>query len=544
MATTAETTVYAFLDDSAVHRKLQGAHTYADEQQGVCCIDDQMVNYFMNPCSIKDVRQLRTRPIGLESYADTLTGNIGTPNGAMTLHFDGDKIGSADLSGSVLTTSELTNLFNIIEYAAYHQNEAGVLPTAAAINATLVADQASFGAYQAGTLKVSAVPVDTDNDVRVKTSLTAANIATYYGKRYVYNGNIVELTASNRDTYINTTGYIITTSRINMYLNGIENPVTPVFRTWIEFEMSLSGNQFLCFKIFLDRASFMTNYPFSTITNIIYPCDPTILRALANVDNVADLLSQSSNYTNNTLIPPVTNSDHSGVSSFRCEYVNAVIGNGQTSYNLYFGAMYKGVEPESEAVRITIKNDLLAKTGTTEADWMDILPGLFAQAAFMLVPLWHHYESNASNARVRSCVYNVKNLSTIASTLYPNYLIADIQTYLEVMENAVSDVLILGLPSLENATNYRSIHNLHPTYMALPTSSADVDNQDASTIDFAEQLNNMIGQLNSFVPTTAQPQPAGARLYNGVYAVPFTVDGVTFHVVTKQAYPSSVSNLM
>lgn len=539
MASLAETTIYAFLDDTSLHRKVQGLRTYENANQGVCCMDDQMVNYFLTPCSLSDVRTTRLRPIGLTSLPADPTGMVGRPSGNMTLHFDGEKIGNVDLSGTTLTTAELQHLFNIIEYAAFTQSEDGTLPNAAAINATMAADTANFGGYATNSLSVSAAIVDTDDDVRTKVTLTETNISSYYGKMYVYNGTKVELTASNRDTYIGTTGYVISSARIEMYLNGITNPVTPVFRTWIEFDMSLSGGQLVCFHIQVDRAGFMANYPFCNITNIIYPCDPMILRDLGSVDNVADLLAQSSHYTSNTLITPVRDDDHSGVYSFMCEYINTVIGTGQASYNFYFGVMYKGVAPDSETARTAIKNDLLEKTGTTEDDWRDILPGLFASAAFMFVPLWHHYVNNANNSNVPSKVYNVANFTKIMKKIYPNYTDANFTAYLEVLPNAVSDVLILSIPSTENSALYRSVQKIHPTYMALANSDPNVNKQNADTIKFAEGLNNIMSELISFISNETNVRPEKARLYNGVYCVPFTVGGITFHIVTKQDYPTS-----
>ena len=169
MSTSASTTIYAFLDDTALHRRTIGMGSLADKDQGVGYLDDQMVNYFMAPSTITDRRSLRLRPIGIESIqgSATSTNLIGRPDGKLSIHFDGTKIGNAQLSAETLTEAELNYLFNIIEYAAYSQNENGVLPTAATMNAYLNGDHAAFGenVYETGSLNVSAAVVDQDQDV-------------------------------------------------------------------------------------------------------------------------------------------------------------------------------------------------------------------------------------------------------------------------------------------------------------------------------------------------------------------------------------------
>jgi len=552
MATTATTTIYAFLDDTALHRRTRGMGALADKDQGFMYMDDQMVNYFVEPSTIVDRRANRLVAISTDSSEvapnDPLLGDTsrtGRPDGVMSLHFDGTKIGSTDLSAATLTDAELKYLFNIIEYCVYSQNVNGVLPTAATMNAIVNANHDTYGTnvYLTGSLKVSADVLGTDTDVRTRVTLTNENIDSYRNTTFLPIGSStpVTLTVDNREDYLNKTGYIISSAPIEMYFNGMADPFNPMLRTWIEFEVNLSNDQIVCFHIFLSREAFLNNYPYSNITNIVYPCDPALLRSLSDADNVADILSEASSYLMNEYgIPnPVRETDHSGVSVFLCQYINNVIGNGQGQYNLYFGAMYKGAVPSSDEVRIAIKEDLLKKTGTVDEDWMDILPDLFASATFMIVPIWHHFVDNGSGTIIPSQAYGYTMFKDVIRAVYPNYLEENIDKYLEVLPNSVSSILLLSIPSTDNAAQYRKLREIHPTYMALPNGDVNVNKQSSVTRAFAEQLNDKLGALISFNPTEGNPQPAGAKLYNGSMSVSFTVDGITYYILTRQSYPSN-----
>lgn len=553
MSTTA--TIYAFLDDTALHRRVRGMKAHASANQGVCCIDDQMVNYFVDPSTIVDARPARLKPIGIASIegGTSVTDEQGALDGVMSLHFDGGKIGDLDLSETRLTATELNYLFNIIEYAAYSQNEQGVLLSAATMNATINAQPGTYGDdsfYLLGSLRVSAESLDTDYDVRERVVLSADNYSSYQGKVFIKAGQKtgVELTALNREEYIGKVGYVVNTDRIEAYAHGVADPINPVIRTWIEFTVTLSGGQLVTFHIFMGRDAFMADYPYSTITDIVYPCDPNLLLDLSTVTNVADMLSQSSSFINSELMSigsvgnrtagPIEAEDHSGLLRYPCIYNNATIGNGQGQYELYFGVMYKGVEPDSEEARIAIKNDLLERTSTTDADWQDILPDLFAAATFILFPLWHHTTINAGR-EIPSKVYGVTMFPEIVKRFYPNYTEAQLKDYLEVLPNAVSPYLILAMPSMENREVYRRLRTIHPTYQAVANSSTDVDKQSTSTIKFAEKLNDTMGQLID--SQNSGQQPAGAKAYNGVYCVSFVEDGISYYVVTPQTFVETIS---
>lgn len=559
-----EATIYAFLDDTALHRRVRGMKAHASANQGVCCIDDQMVNFFMDPSTIVDARPNRLKPIGIASMSSdgetsigssSVTDIQGSLDGVMSIHFDGGKIGDIDLSETKLTDTELVYLFNIIEYAAYSQNEQGVLPSAATMNATINAQPAIYGDnsfYLLGSLRVSAEALDTDYDVRERVVLTADNYSDHTGKVFIEAGQKsgVELTAALREEYIGKTGYVVNTGRIEAYAHGVTDPINPVIRTWIEFTVTLSGGQLVTFHIFMGRDTFMANYPYSTITDIIYPCDPALLRDLSSVANVADMLSKSSSFVNrelmssgsigNRLTGPIEAEDHSGLLRYPCIYNNATVGNGQGQYELYFGVLYKGVEPDSEAARIAIKNDLLERTATTDSDWQDILPDLFAAATFILFPLWHHTTENESGSTVASKVYGVSAFPEIISLFYPSYTEAQIKEYLEVLPNAVSPYLILAMPSMENREVYRRLRTIHATYQAVANSSTDVSKQTESTIKFAEKLNDTIGAL--IASMSSGQQPAGAKAYNGVYCVSFVEDGISYYVVTPQTFDETISS--
>ncbi len=396
----------------------------------------------------------------------------GVPDGKLHLILDNDQMDSVSFAS--VTASEYQKLFNILETCFTTQDK-----TAAYLSAAMAADS-NYDIFLSGTLTISA-------------------------------------------DYVTIPYYYLTDS----------TTIAPRIRSWINFQCVLAG-QTVEFKIWADLDDFKADYPHTTMTAVIYPCDPALILTLNTVENVAKMLQESSLTSITASSAEVSSDDHTGVFSFKCKYNNSILGIGR--YSFYFGVVYKGRTPSREEARQYIKTNLLADTNTTEDIWIDVLPDLFSRAAFYLVPIWSNYTTNAASETIKSGVYDTEKFINALKSVYSTYTVAALEQYAQVLVVAASDVLLAVLPSEDNDASSKYVTQLHPTYMGVATASPLFSKQAAVTQEFSEQLNDTMGTLIAAGSGTV----LDADEVMGKRHLSFSVNSVDYHVLIKADYPAGV----
>lgn len=470
--------IYCFLNDTAAYRRASGGVSeHVSIDQGAMLLDDQMVNYFNTPMLIADPRTKRL----MYSDGNAETGISGLPDGRMSIHFDKDQLGGVDLSKC--TTTELGKLFNIIELLVTSQNR-----TAATLNALM----------------------SSNSDYSIYSDSPICQIS----------GTTVELIPANGGGY------------------WLQNNVSASghMRTWVEFAVEMGG-QYMQFHIWAGRSGFMADYPWCTITDIWYPCDPNTIRTLTDYNNVAKLLQDASSFNMRLANTAVAGKDHTGVASFSSRYQNSVLSN-TGNFRFYFGVVYKGRTPTNEEMRAAVKEDILEKTGTVSQDWEYVLPDLFTKAAFFLVPLWDNYSKTGANETIKHAIYPHRKFAEVLKKVYKtNIGSSSIDSNAEVIDCPASEVLLAAIASPDNASAYTSLSALHPTYMGVTDDDPDFVKQDAVTRLFSEGLNKTMTELlrigmNTHVDATE-------FFSDKLLHLTFSAEGVDYHVLLKRSYPTT-----
>jgi len=414
-----------------------------------------------------------TRKQRLAISVDTSSGESvsGVPDGMMHLMLDKDKLGGVDFNS--VTANEYGQLFNIIELCFTSQNR-----TAAYLNAQMESNSI-YGVYMVGSLKISGSYVTLDN--------------------YYLQNNLI---------------------------------ARPMIRSWIEFRVALAG-QVVDFHIWAERDQFRADYPFTTMTAVVYPCEPAQILTLNDMENVAKMLQEGSLTSTAITATEMAADDHSGMYRFKCKYNNSILGIGR--YSFYFGVMYKGRAPSREEARQFIKTDLLEKTNTTEDIWIDVLPDLFARASFMLVPIWGNYSRNEANETIKFGVYDAQVFAKALKATYPDYNQSNIDEYAEVLTVASSDILVAAIPGTDNDAANKQLSAIHPTYMGVSNDDPLFSKQSTITQQFSEQLNDTMGTLIA----AGSSNVVDADVVYGLRHLSFSVNGVDYHVLIKADYPLS-----
>ena len=392
------------------------------------------------------------------------------PYGAMNLLYDGDRFDSTLLD--TLTDTELTCLLNIIERCY------------------------------------------------LKQGYTDANLEHLLRNTASFNGYVEN--SYGRDT---------TEGTVTIYdTNKVSYQV--VLNNWFTFEFKSSTNQFRL-HVWLSSKSFGSEYPYTTITSVIPPCDPSLLGTptLLSQQGVITLLQSSSSYIFSDMHAETLARDQNGVCIFKTKYVM----DGQTTIQLPFALPYRGAhEPDNLECRQAIKDYLLANTDLTPGDIQSLFPELFIDSRFFIIPLWDLY-SETCDRRIYNSIYSYQKILEKITAVFGHHDTTYIETYLEFLTNAQNTMISICLPDELNTGN-TSILAQHPTYQNYATSSSGFRYMDALTQEFAALLYRafaaLIGEASTVEFTTTE-------LDGSTYLV-FTNGMSEYLIMTRESYEALV----
>lgn len=425
--------IYAFCSDGSFAGVGGGSMlSYPDigkSKLGV--LNDQMINYFLNPTSLFDPRsvsqnnkRLVCTPFGRQA------------SGRMTLQFDNTRKGDGndythvrpayldetDAEGIDLISKDetiRTYLFNVIEYCFLQHTSTSTLPSAEQLDSAMKNELASFTGYVPGSIQVSAGT--TNSDIRLSdTSLS---------------------------------GY-------KMY--GTEVP----FYQAIQFQFKV-GTATLTFKIWLGMEAFLTDYPLSVLVKVVWPCDPARLLDMDFANTVAAIV-ESSGYKDEQLQQAIKSEDHSGLATYVSRYVNSSLA---TYYRMPFTVLYKGCAPSSAAMREYIREELLALDLATEEVWKGVLPDLFVDGGFYLVPFYINRVTLTDGYVIDKNIIGYDQMIQKMTQLFPNIDVDWIRNNGSLLMAAGSGLYIYAFPLLDNGDTLRNLGTIHPTYQNIDANS-------------------------------------------------------------------------
>lgn len=469
--------IHCFLSDTALHLKPLSGNVHKvvlapnEVNQNVGFLDDNTYNYFNTPAGLSDPRDTRLQ---------ILTG--GRANGEMLLYFDADRLGltleagetSNDLAPRYfagVATNEFTKLFNIMEAIYYSQDS-----SQSALDTILTNGTSAYGIYTAGSLVLS-------EPVRQAT--------------------------------------------VNILGTEGATTVSAYLRKWAYFTVTLHSVA-IEFCVWLDAPAFQQDYPFSTITKIVYPCDPAQL--LDNsFANVIEAIVGAAGYIDSAVGTEVASTDHNGTMTITSNYANNQY---STFYAMPFSVMYKGVAPSAQQVRDAVRINLLAKNLATEDVWKALLPDLFANNGFYIVPIWDN-TVGVNTLTLFSGVINHKDIVAKVIELYPELNATDITNHLAIFKCMSGDVFLAAIPYPTNSNETQSLNAVHPTYQTISASDNMFLNQVASTQEFNININDGISILNGGANTNQRLTP---EVVDGKTYLSFVTDFIEYRILNPVSF--------
>ena len=500
--------IYAFCSDGSFAGvgggSLVSHNDLAQSKLGV--LNDQMVNYFLNPTALIDPRsanllnnkRMVCSPFGMKAAGRILLqfDNTRKGDGNDYTHIRPSYLDHNDANAidAIKNSDKMReSLFNIIEYCFLQHNTAGeviTLPDVDSLNGAMVGESASFSGYVAGSLKVSA--------------------GTTSSKIRLDDGNI-------------TTGYTVYPKE--------EGKMVPFYQ-YIQFDYTVSSTITVTFKIWLGMEAFLADYPLSTLMKVVYPCEPARLLDM-DFTNIVSAITESSGYKDSQLQESIKAIDHSGLATYVSRYVNSSLA---TYYRMPFTVLYKGCAPTSTAMRDFIREELLSLNIADEDVWKEVLPDLFVDGEFYLIPFYNNRITLLDDFKIDKNIVSYNYFKSKLSLLFSDNQSFDIDWMIQhgsLLMAAGSGLYIYAFPAKGNSSDMLSLESIHPTYMNI---DANNDTYWGQMSEETQMFNQDLAIVMSIGLGNRENDSYTEETIDGRQYLSFITDFIEYHFLRKDSF--------
>lgn len=318
---------------------------------------------------------------------------------------------------------------------------------------------------------------------------------------YTANGDSRETINYNLKTNLLTKDWYVSDTLVlsrKLVMGTIYNidGVTPTTEinlvTYFDFNVKFTDRDEETFRVFLDRASFLADYPLSTINRVVLPANKIYILDPTQISGPVEMMIKSNEFSFADLDRSIIDEDHSGLLTYFTKYITK---SPSATQLLPFGILYQGARPSSLEIREAIRKELL-KDGIAEASvWETILPDLFVIAQFFIVPMWDN-RSARSYGYIFPSIINAEKYKNVISQIFPNLDDSFVKTYQEMLTCGQSELFLTSIPDPLNKDKF-SLLKEHPSYQYhMSQDGAVFTNMDPSTQDFNKRLNRTMAVAN------------------------------------------------
>ena len=479
-----------------------------------CVLDRDTIEYFVQPLEIND---LRTDRLPILFQAETGTG---IPLGTVLTDIDStvENEGLENLAAHPNQTVAYGQ-YTSLDYLDFTND---VLPTTPSSIATTEQMLVTTDATRLTTADAAAI-----------ASMTKAqqnnlmNVIEYLAYGTLSTDTQTDINAALLGN-TSFTGYVansifVSTERDEVFLYGGLN-IHRFVPTSFTFSF-LIGTYSISITIWLDINAFRSQYPYSTIIDVVSPMPLPVLLNPSSIptDPIAAAII-SKGWSDANLSPEMDTRDQSGMYLFPTRYVY----NGNT-YQVTFGLVYRGQAPDLLAARTFISN-YLSNSGTgTTALWELVLPDVFYSSAFAIVPFYDNV-TILTNTDIYPSIFNAVNLLPKLNAIMSQVPKAVNQTGREFM-TAAYDTYLIGVAPADA--------NLAPSLLSLHTTYRDFSTTDAGFIDMTDADRQWSVLLNQALSVAA----GGTNIITnsivddgGLNWINFIFNSVSYLVLTKASY--------
>lgn len=314
-----------------------------------------------------------------------------------------------------------------------------------------------------------------------------------------------------------------------IYKLNSETDVSYSIQLPVYYEFSIkvkSSVENIDIRVYISRDYFLKNYPLSTISKVIEPCDHSYLLNPDKATSIVDMLIKSNEFTLSSMSQPVEDEDHTGLYVYKTKFIV----NG-TVQLLPFGILYQGAKPSVLEIRKAIREQLLSYGSAEKEVWEPILPDLFVVATWYMIPFWSNVYSRPTGDMYPS-VGNLNKFSELVPKVFPELDINFIKDYEEFLVCGYNELFFAAIPDPLNESHF-SIQKLHPTYQYhLAQDGTAFNNMDEDAKAFNGAFNNCVAVAMG--ETTSEA--VSTNIINDMTWYTFTAGEVEYNLLSKESF--------
>jgi hypothetical protein len=192
-----------------------------------------------------------------------------------------------------------------------------------------------------------------------------------------------------------------------------------------------------------------------------------------------------------------------------------------------------------DAIQNALINYILANSTYTQAQWTAILPSLFKQTEFTLIPMWDQFAIPNRNqvSGIYSPQANASRALSMMTSVAQSYSAAQIASNTTVMTYPYNNISLVACGSGNNEGNNFQLEDLFPDLLSVPSTSVDFSRMSTTTQNFSLLLNQMLISAAALTEYGTVPAGMSTLVRDGIFYLVATYENINYLMVCASNFP-------
>lgn len=290
-------------------------------------------------------------------------------------------------------------------------------------------------------------------------------------------------------------------------------------------------------KIWLVDASFRTEYDGYQIV-VIPPITPldNFFTTSANVLALIDAVTYVD--TINAIQSAKNNNPETVIVGETYDYVDPTNATNLIPTNwtlLIYGPAGNNID----AIQNALINYILANSSHTQAEWTNILPSLFKQTEFTLIPMWDQYAIPNRNqvTGIYSPQANASRALSMMTSVAQAYPAAHIASNTVVQSFPYNCVPLVSCGSPNNSGNNFQLEDVYLDLLSVPSTNVNFSKMSQATQTFFLMIDQMLIAAETLTEFGNVPVGMSTLTRDGIFYLVSTLNNINYLMVCKSNFP-------
>lgn len=207
--------------------------------------------------------------------------------------------------------------------------------------------------------------------------------------------------------------------------------------------------------------------------------------------------------------------------------------------------IYGNLSNTVDAIKVIIREYIANNSSRPESDWRAILPDLYINTEFYIIPKWINISITQQTGSQYSPYVNFKKETNYVKTkLNLGFADTHIENYLESFPIQYKSLECLTVPGNENRDNLFSLYQVYSDFINVPTSDPLFSQMSTNTRLWINKLIYAINlaeifTTNDTIDLNNQNYIGFKKFFKGnILYISFRINGIDFHIATKANTPN------